>query len=236
MKTRILFFACAFCLLAALASFPARLPAQAAQKIGFVDIDQVTEKAKFVKSMLGNLESSIGARQKSLEAKQDEYSKLRSQLAEKASASESEVDALRKQMKELQNQMDEETFQINRQLKKAESEQMGPAIDRILAVCKKIGAQDGYDLIVRGDMILFGSSAVDLTQKVIDTLDKEYEGGDTGASEPVKDEQAKDEPAKAEAPAAATPAAAAAAPKPAKAAAVPPAKSPAPKPTARRKR
>jgi outer membrane protein len=141
-------------------------------KIGFVDVEQVSKKAKFVRNMLQGLESNLGQRQKALDAKREEYDRLKDEIDRKAPVvAEADLDAMRRRSKELYNQVDEETYQINKMLDRAQKEQMEPALDRILEAVKAVGREEGFDLILRGETVLYASPAIDITEKVIERLD-----------------------------------------------------------------
>lgn len=148
--------------------------AQAGSKIGYVDVEKVTQKAKFVSGMLKDIESSMDQKQKALQAKEDEFNKLRSEIERKSTVtSEGETDAMRKKARELGGQIQDGKDELNKALEKARKEQMEPALDRILETVKAIGKEENFDVILRGDTIIYGSTGADITQKVIDRLDSE---------------------------------------------------------------
>lgn len=170
---------------------PSTVQAAGTGKIGFVNIDEVSAKANLVKNMLSTIEAGAVEKQKSLEAKQAEYARLSKDLkAKSAVASESELQGLRKQARDILNQIDEETYQLNQYLKRAEKERMDPATDRVLATIKTVGTEEGFDLILRGETILYGAPAVDLTQKVIERLNRDAVSGGSKSSAVPADESA----------------------------------------------
>lgn len=165
---------------------PSVSQAAGAGKIGYVDIDEVSAKANFIKSMLGDIEAKIKEKNKGLEAKEAEYARVRKDLQSKSSvANESESESLRKQARDLQNQIEEETYQLNRALEKERKDKMDPALERVLETIKTIGTEEGFDLILRGEVVLYSAPTVDITQKVIERLNRgAVSGGSTSSNLP----------------------------------------------------
>lgn len=186
---------------------PAPVAAQGSgpSKIGYVDIEEVTKSANFIKNMLSGIEATAAERQKSLEAKQDEYERIRKEIQAKgAVAGESEQESLRKQARDVLNQIDEETYQLNNYLKRVEKEKMDPALDRVLEVVKAIGGEEGFDLILRAETVLYGSGAANITDKVIARLNREaVSEGSAASAVPPKEAAAKNGSAAGQTPAAA---------------------------------
>lgn len=191
-------------LMAGAGSTPVAAQGSGPSKIGYVDIEEVTKNANFIKNMLGGIEATAAERQKSLEAKQDEYERIRKEIqAKSAVAGESEQEALRKQARDILNQIDEETYQLNNYLKRVEKEKMDPALDRVLEVVKAIGSEEGFDLILRAETVLYGSGAANITDKVVARLNRDaVSEGNAASAVPPKTEAAKNESPAKETPAA----------------------------------
>jgi hypothetical protein len=47
-----------------------------------------------------------------------------------------------------------------------------PLIDAVMRIVADVGAREGYDLIVRGELVLYGRQTVDLTPAIVAEMDK----------------------------------------------------------------
>lgn len=153
--------------------------AQAAEKkIGYVDLDAVTKKAVFVRDLMGDLEASLNTKRSELESKQEAYARLRDELDKRrAVLKESEIEAKLRQSRQLRDEIEQLDYEINRMFRQAEKKQMGPALDHILETIRKVGEEENYDLVLRGEIVLYGKPAVDISNLVADRLNRDYRSG-----------------------------------------------------------
>ncbi|MBN1868923.1 OmpH family outer membrane protein [Candidatus Sumerlaeota bacterium] len=143
-------------------------------KIGYVDIDRIAQESTYIRSMMSDLEKSLTQKKDLVESKQDAYSSLRDEIERKRSVvSEADLEEMMSRSRRLRIEIDEEGAELNRMLRRAERDRMEPALDRVLDVIRTIGKEEKYDLIVRGEIVLYGSSAVDVTDKVIKRIDRD---------------------------------------------------------------
>lgn len=147
--------------------------AMADTKIGFVDVDLAATRSKSVQASVKSAEDKLRARQEELDGLYRELRRMQDDLKARRSAlSAAEV---RKQETAIQDQRDKADaleLEVNREVRRTEVEVMGPAVDRILLTVKEVGKKEGFDLILRSDVVLYGVEAVDITAKVIDALDR----------------------------------------------------------------
>lgn len=163
---------------AAAALLAMTLPAFAARaadtKIGFVDIDQVAQRSSTIQASVKASEDKIKAAQGEIETMAADLRRLQDELKTKRSIlSEPEVRKQTQKIDELRDQMDTKDREVNKEIRRAETEVMGPAVDRILATVKRVGAANGFGLVLRSDVVLYGVEGLDITSVVVGELDKE---------------------------------------------------------------
>ena len=169
-------------------------------KIGFVDIDIITGRSRYVRRVLKSLDKQIGEKRASLERDQTEYVRLKEEIERKrAVLSDKELEELTRQSRELRLTIDEKETELQKFMTGVEKDQMGPAFDRVLGAIEALGKEERFDLILRGEVVLFGNPALNLTNQVIERLDRdEKTSGTLKAKEPPK---ANETPEKAAVPA-----------------------------------
>jgi outer membrane protein len=141
-------------------------------RVGFVDIDGVTRRAKFYRDMVSEVEKLVESKSASIQAKVEERSKLSAELKKQRSIlSDAEFEKKDKQITDLDRDIQDEQKALNKVLEKNDKEKMAPAVDRILKTVKEVAQEEGYDLVVTGELVLYNSAAVDLSEKVLQRLD-----------------------------------------------------------------
>ena len=169
-------------------------------KIAFVDIDIVIGRSRYVRRVVESLKKQIEGKRDSLERKQTDYLRLKDEIERKrAVLSDNELQALTRQSRELRLTIDDEESELQKFMTDADKDQMGPASDRVRGVVEALGKEERFDLILRGEVVLFSIPALNLTNQVIERLDRdEKTSGTLKAKEPPK---ANETPEKAAAPA-----------------------------------
>lgn len=161
------------------ASPPAAPPATSAgsvasgpARIGFVDMDIVLQQSHAVQEHVGRIEDQLQSRKKEIERKTAEYSRLREGLERQDSLlSDEEKANRRRRIQELKTEIEDLQYEANRHLRQSESGVIEPVLDAVMATVRQVGEREGYDLILRGELVLYGDPAHDLTDRVIQELD-----------------------------------------------------------------
>ena len=169
-------------------------------KIAFVDIDIVIGRSRYVRRVVESLKKQIEGKRDSLERTQTDYLRLKDEIERKrAVLSDNELQALTRQSRELRLTIDDEESELQKFMTDADKDQMGPASDRVRSAIEALGKEERFDLILRGEVVLFSIPALNLTNQVIERLDRdEKTSGTLKAKEPPK---ANETPEKAAAPA-----------------------------------
>jgi outer membrane protein len=163
------------CALAAVALTWAAVGAQAQEvKIGFVNSDRVLREATPAKAAQSRLEAEFSKRQKEgeeaasrLKAAADKLDKEGPTLpeAERARRQRELVD----QDRELQRKRREFQEDLNQR----KNEELASVVERANKVVKQIYDTEKFDLILQGDVVIFASARVDITDKVIKALNSQ---------------------------------------------------------------
>ena len=150
--------------------FPAIVSAET--KIGFVNMAEIMEKSPQADAARKALEKEFSSRDKKLTAVRDEILKLEETLKQDgAIMSDSRRADLEKQItnrkREYNRQQDElrEDFNIRR------NEELGKLQKNVHEVIIGVAKSEKYDLVVT-QPVLFASSRIDLTERVLQELQK----------------------------------------------------------------
>lgn len=150
-------------------------PAMAADnmKIGFVDIDQVASRSATIQAAVKASEDKIQAAQTEIEQLSNELRRVQDDMKTKRSVmSEAEMKKQNQKAEDLRDQIETKERAVNKEIRRAETEVMGPAVDRILNTVKQVGKANGFGLILRSDVVLYGAEGLDITAIVVKELDK----------------------------------------------------------------
>jgi len=140
-------------------------------KVAYVDIDRVTAKSKQVNDAMASVEKKVkgiqgelAAKQKLLDSLNDEIRKGQGVLAE------SELAKKRDEARKLKSDTDELEFQAKRKMEELDQTFFDPMLKRIVFAIQDVAHDKKIDLVVRGEAVLYGSKAADITDAVIDKL------------------------------------------------------------------
>jgi outer membrane protein len=143
-------------------------------KIGYVDLDQVTQKAHVIRKVVDNVEGDLKKKQDDVDAKLQHYQTLRDTLAkQEAILTEEQRETRRKELRNLKNEIDDLQYQVNKELRRSEREMIDPAVEKIMKTITAVGKEKGYDLILRSEVVLYGKETHDITGDVVDKLNAE---------------------------------------------------------------
>ncbi len=149
---------------------------QAEQKIAFFELDKVLSDSQWGKSVHEKLKKEEEQIKTQLKAKQEELNKLREEFQSKQGSMGEDVK--KKKMAAFEEKRQEgEKFLIesNRKLQTMSEQLMKPLIDKIVEIAKDIAKKEKYDIVLeaRRSGIVYGDDKYDITQKIIERLDKE---------------------------------------------------------------
>lgn len=144
--------------------------AQAAEKFGYVDLQQALNTVSEGKQAKQELERTYATRQKELDGLQRTLEKMkddleRDRLVLSAEALQQKEEVYRNKFLELTQKMNS----YKMELAQKEAESTGAILNAVRQVVEKIGQDEGYAMILETsqDVVLFSPSKADLTPQVI---------------------------------------------------------------------
>jgi outer membrane protein len=148
---------------------------QAEQKIAFFDLEKVLSTSQWGKSVQEKLKKEESQIRSQLQAKQEELSKMRDEIQAKGKMTEEAKKQKMKEFEEKRQEGERFLFESNKKLQDMSEQLMKPLIDKIIEIAKDIAKKEKYDIVVeaRRGGIIYGDDKYDLTQKIIQELDKQ---------------------------------------------------------------
>ncbi len=166
---RYLFFAAGFLILSAFSA-----SAYAQQKIAYIDIKLVIRDSKAGKAANASFQKEVEAKRLIIEQKSKALEDMRQDVIKNGAVmSESKRKKLAETIEKKQKDLDRTREDIRVELQRKDLELTQKVLNDIEAIVNKVGQQEGFDLIVEKTEsgILYGSSASDITNKVISIYD-----------------------------------------------------------------
>jgi len=143
------------------------------QKIGYLDMEQVTRRSPAIRKMIDDAEGMLRDRQKSIDEKTASYQTLKSSFdAQQSILTEEQKEMRRKELAALQTEVEDLQYQATKALRQAQKDVMEPAVDIILATAEEVAKEQGYDLLLRSEVIIYANETGDLTDAVIKKLEE----------------------------------------------------------------
>jgi outer membrane protein len=140
-------------------------------KIGFVNSDRVLREATPAKAAQTRLEAEFSKRQKEgedaaakLKAAADKLDKDAPTLAE------AERNRRQRDLVEQDRELQRKRREFQEDLNQRKNEELASVVERANKVVKQIYDSEKFDLILQGDVVIFASARVDITDKVIKAL------------------------------------------------------------------
>ena len=140
-------------------------------KIGFVNSDRVLREANLAKAAQTRLENEFSKRQKEGE---DAAARLKAAAdkLDKDAPTLGEAERARRQrdLVEQDRELQRKRREFQEDLNQRKNEELASVVERANKVVKQIYDTEKFDLILQGDVVIFASARVDITDKVIKAL------------------------------------------------------------------
>jgi outer membrane protein len=152
------------------------LPASAQEvKIGVVNIQVLMERSPQTKAAMDALQEEFAPRQREFLAKQKEYEELTAKVQKDVAVmGETERRNAEKNLRDLQREVTRLQTEFREDLNLRQNEELGLLQRSLLMEVQNFAAQEGYDLVV-GDGVLFASTAVNITEDVLRTVEANFQ-------------------------------------------------------------
>ena len=142
-------------------------------KIGSVDLDRLMVESTTIRRMVESVQDEVKKEQETMTDKMTRYKVLTETYEQQKSIlTEEQRQTRRKEIDELKAQIEEQQDKVNRIIKRSERNLLEPTLARVEEAIKAVGKEEGYDLILRNDTVLFASERCDITDRVIRMIDK----------------------------------------------------------------
>ena len=149
-------------------------------KIGYIDSDEILAKhkpfqegEKDVQRYRMELEKEFTKRQNELEKMTETYGRQALLLSEKRKKEEQR--AILQKQEELQRYLSEISAPQDGKLARKSKEVLAPIINRVNIVVQRLAKESGYDFVFNSSTLAYASETHDLTEKVLEELQKELE-------------------------------------------------------------
>lgn len=168
-------------------------------KVAYVDIDRITAKAKAVSNLMIDVEEQVKGFQRDIDARRKKVTELDAEVRRNEGIVSKDVqEQKKKEIDKLKNELEELEFKAQRKMKEVDSSVFEPMMKKILFAIQDVAKEKGFDIVLRGEAVLYGSSSVDITDDVIKRLNTTADSSTTGTQAKAAE---KKEPEKKEAPA-----------------------------------
>ena len=140
-------------------------------KIGFVNSDRVLREATVAKAAQTRLEAEFSKRQKEGEDAATKLKTAADKLDKDApTLSEAERNRRQRDLVEQDRELQRKRREFQEDLNQRRNEELASVVERANKVVKTIYETEKYDLILQGDVVIFASARIDITDKVVKAL------------------------------------------------------------------
>ncbi len=150
--------------------------ALAESKIGYVDVPYLIDNSPQAKAASSELETEFGPKQQQLQQKQQEFQQLQEELQKDGLVMSEEEraeaeDRLNQMKREIQRMQEGFREDLNIERNKA----FKGVRQSVMEAVEALAEEEGYDLVV-GQGALYASDAVNLTERVLERMEADYDG------------------------------------------------------------
>lgn len=156
-------------------SSAAMTSANAAQKIGAVDLGRLLQQAPQAKEAQRQLENEFADEKRELEQLRTEVENIQARLKrDELTMSAGERDRLARQVQEKAKNLKRRGEDISETFMRRSSK-LGVAFQQgLLGTIQRMAREEGYDLIV-GEGVIYAGKSIDMTDKVLARLQSEFD-------------------------------------------------------------
>lgn len=149
------------------------LNATSLMSIAYVDVSSVFDQFTETKKITAMLNKKIESKKEEIEKKQKEIEGKEKELKEAIMLSEQEKTKREAVIEQEKLALQEFANKVKSDLVKEEQEQTQRIIKVIYKVIEDIAVKEGISIVIDKSVVLYGVDEIDLTQKVINTLNKD---------------------------------------------------------------
>jgi len=140
-------------------------------RVGFVDIELIIEESRAIREALQAVDNELAEMARQADLKEREFRRQRFEIdRQERILSPDERARRREELLALQDDIERTNFELDRELARRER-QIEPVLERILQIVADVAKRENYDLVLRGEVVIYGSERADLTPLVVKELD-----------------------------------------------------------------
>lgn len=149
----------------------ARMP-----RVAFVDIEVVLGQSRAIRSIMSSIDDELAQKSADIDQKRRQARRIQLSLEQQGAVlSDQERRKREQQAIDLLSEVDELEYRFEREVRDRQRDVVEPLLEQVILTIGDVGRRQEFDLIVRGEMVLYGRSAADLTPAVIEEIDKREE-------------------------------------------------------------
>lgn len=145
-------------------------------RVAFVDMDVVLQDSRAVWEALREVDEEMERREREITTKRRELRRLELRLEQQAAVlSEPERRRREQEIIDLAEELDEIEYRFSRDVREKEQTLIGPLRRMVLELVRDVARRENFDLVLNGELVLYGTDRVDLTMPVLELLDSRGE-------------------------------------------------------------
>ena len=146
-------------------------PAMAEMKVGFLDVSRVAEESPQYAKARKALQRELDKREKDLRAKAEQLKKLEEKFKrDSAMMKESEVRRLERDILSRQRKLKNARDEYRDELSLRQNDERKKLLRKVAEVVRKIGKEEGFDLILTPEAVAYFDPKIDISDKVLSRL------------------------------------------------------------------
>lgn len=144
-----------------------------APRIAFVDVEDILLRSRAIRRVIDELDIELATAARRIDETRRELSAARLALTERERLlSDEERARQRIRIAELQEDLDVQQFRFDRNLRDKQRATIEPILERLFGLIADVGEREGYDMVLRGEVVLYGKPSVDLTDAVLQEVER----------------------------------------------------------------
>lgn len=145
---------------------------EAPARVAFVDVEMLIEESQAIRRALDRIDEEMAALARDIDAKEREFRRLRFDLdRQERVLSGEERERRREELTALQDEIGRMQFQFDQELRGRER-QIEPVLQKVMEIVADVADRDGYDVVFRGEVVIYGRQSANITAAVAAELDR----------------------------------------------------------------
>lgn len=167
----------------AMMTSPSIAAAQSAPKFAVIDVRRAVLETEEGLRVSANLKKLFDSRQIEIENKQRALGQEKEDLEREAQGGKTPKETIQRKAEAFQKRLAELqglTVDYQREMQRKEAEMTTPIVQRVLAIVRRIAAQDGYEMVLEKSAVPYFRADLEVTDRAIQM----YNSGQTGDAAP----------------------------------------------------